>query len=529
MLEINLNDIEPSIAGPKRPQDRIALSDVKDTFNELLTRPIAEDGFGVTESDSDAEINHGSVVISAITSCTNTSNPSVMIGAGLLAKKAVEKGLRVPDYVKTSLAPGSRVVTEYLRNTGLLPYLEKLGYNVVGYGCTTCIGNSGPLNDVVQEAIDAENLVTASVLSGNRNFEARVHPEIKANFLMSPPLVVAYGLAGRIDINFATEPIGHNDSGEAVYLRDIWPTRKEIADMIATAVDRRTFKEMYESIGNQAPEWEELAGATGVLYPWNERSTYIQHPPFFDGFSREPAPISDITDARILGIFGNSVTTDHISPAGAIAAASPAGSYLQERGVEPRDFNTYGARRGNDRVMSRRGTFANRRVRNLMTPDVEGGYTVQYPEETQTTIYEAALNYSENDIPTVIFAGQDYGMGSSRDWAAKGPKLLGVKAVVVESYERIHRSNLIGMGILPLQFMDGENAQTLNLDGNEIISITGFADDLKPGQTATMKIVRTNGETQTTQLLIRIDSPVEVEYYKNGGILDYVIRNFLSA
>ncbi len=528
VLEINLNDIEPSIAGPKRPQDRIALSDVKGTFNELLTRPVAEDGFGVTETEGKEEITHGAVVISAITSCTNTSNPSVMIGAGLLAKKAVEKGLRVPDYVKTSLAPGSRVVTEYLRNTGLLPYLEKLGYNVVGYGCTTCIGNSGPLNDVVQEAIDAEDLVTASVLSGNRNFEARVHPEIKANFLMSPPLVVAYGLAGRIDINLATEPIGHNDSGEAVYLRDIWPSRKEIAEMIGTAVDRKTFKEMYESIGNQAPEWEELAGATGVLYPWNERSTYIQHPPFFEGFSREPAQISDITDARILGIFGDSVTTDHISPAGAIAAASPAGSYLQERGVETRDFNTYGARRGNDRVMSR-GTFANRRVRNLMTPDVEGGYTVQYPEETQTTIYEAALNYSENDIPSVIFAGQDYGMGSSRDWAAKGPKLLGVKAVVVESYERIHRSNLIGMGILPLQFMDGENAQSLNLDGSEIISITGFADDLQPGQTATMTVSQTNGETQTTQLLIRIDSPVEVEYYKNGGILDYVIRNFLST
>ncbi|MCY4401232.1 MAG: aconitate hydratase AcnA [Candidatus Poribacteria bacterium] len=528
VLEIDLNDIEPSIAGPKRPQDRIALSDVKETFNELLTRPVAEDGFGVTVDENGGDITHGSVVISAITSCTNTSNPSVMIGAGLLAKKAVEKGLRVPDYVKTSLAPGSRVVTEYLRNTGLLPYLEKLGYNVVGYGCTTCIGNSGPLNKVVQEAIDAKNLVTASVLSGNRNFEARVHPEIKANFLMSPPLVVAYGLAGRIDIDLATEPIGHNDVGEAVYLRDIWPTRKEIADMISASVDRRTFKEMYEAIGNQAPEWEELAGATGVLYPWNVRSTYIQHPPFFEEFSREPAPISDITDARVLGIFGDSVTTDHISPAGAIAAASPAGSYLQERGVETRDFNTYGARRGNDRVMSR-GTFANRRVRNLMTPDVEGGWTLQYPEGTQTSIYEAALTYSENGIPTVIFAGQDYGMGSSRDWAAKGPKLLGVKAVVVESYERIHRSNLIGMGILPLQFMDGENAQTLNLDGSEIISITGFADDLQPGQTATMKISRTNGETLTTKLLIRIDSPVEVEYYKNGGILDYVIRNFLSV
>ena len=528
VLEIDLSEIEPSIAGPKRPQDRIALSDVKNTFNELLTRPVAEDGFGVTEGTSDDVITHGSVVISAITSCTNTSNPSVMIGAGLLAKKAVEKGLRVPDYVKTSLAPGSRVVTEYLRNTGLLPYLEKLGYNVVGYGCTTCIGNSGPLNEVVQEAIDVENLVTASVLSGNRNFEARVHPEIKANFLMSPPLVVAFGLAGRIDIDLATEPIGHNDAGEAVYLRDIWPTRQEIADMIGAAVDRKTFKDMYESIGNQAPEWEELAGATGVLYPWNARSSYIQHPPFFEGFSRKPTPISEITDARILGIFGDSVTTDHISPAGAIAAASPAGSYLQERGVETQDFNTYGARRGNDRVMSR-GTFANRRVRNLMTPDVEGGWTLQYPEGTQTTIYEAALHYSKNNVPTVIFAGQDYGMGSSRDWAAKGPKLLGVKAVVVQSYERIHRSNLIGMGVLPLQFKDGENAQTLNLDGSEIISITGFANDLQPGQTATMKIVRANGETQTTELLIRIDSPVEVEYYKNGGILDYVIRNFLSA
>ncbi len=529
VIEIDLADIEPSIAGPKRPQDRIALSNVKETFTELLSRPVAEDGFGVSESDGDGNgITHGSVVISAITSCTNTSNPSVMIGAGLLAKKAVEKGLRVPDYVKTSLAPGSRVVTEYLQNTGLLPYLEELGYNVVGYGCTTCIGNSGPLNDVVQEALNKANLVTASVLSGNRNFEARVHPEIKANFLMSPPLVVAYGIAGRIDIDFTTEPLSHNETGEAVFLKDIWPTRQEIAEMIGAAVDRRTFREMYESIGNQAPEWEDLTGATGVLYPWNERSTYVQHPPFFEGFSREPAPISDVVDARILGIFGDSVTTDHISPAGAIAAASPAGHYLQEHGVEARDFNTYGSRRGNDRVMSR-GTFANRRVRNLMTPDVEGGFAVQYPEETQTTIYEAALHYSGNGVPTVIFAGQDYGMGSSRDWAAKGPKLLGVKAVVVESFERIHRSNLIGMGILPLQFKDGENAQTLNLDGSEIISITGFADDLQPGQMATMSIVRSNGETETTELLIRIDSPVEVEYYKHGGILDYVIRNFLSA
>ncbi len=529
ILEIDLASIEPSIAGPKRPQDRIALSSVKETFTELLTRPVAEDGFGVAKLDTDPDaITHGSVAISAITSCTNTSNPSVMIGAGLLAKKAVEKGLRVPDYVKTSLAPGSRVVTEYLQNTGLLPYLEELGYNVVGYGCTTCIGNSGPLNDVVQEAIDAGNLVTASVLSGNRNFEARVHPEIKANFLMSPPLVVAYGLAGRIDIDFNTEPIGHNDIGDAVYLKDIWPTQQEIAEMVGAAVDRQTFREMYEAIGNQAPEWEELAGAAGVLYPWNERSTYVQHPPFFEDFARHPAPISDIVDARVLGIFGDSVTTDHISPAGAIAAGSPAGEYLQLHGVEVLDFNTYGSRRGNDRVMSR-GTFANRRVRNRMTPEVEGGFTIQYPERTQTTIYEAALRYRENGVPTVIFAGQDYGMGSSRDWAAKGPKLLGVKAVVVESYERIHRSNLIGMGVLPLQFKAGENVETLNLDGSEIISITGFADTLQPGQMATMQIVRTNGDMQTTQLLIRIDSPVEVEYYKHGGILDYVIRNFLSA
>ncbi len=532
ILEIELSDIEPSVAGPRRPQERIALSAVKQTFTKLLTQPTREGGFDVTSTDkhtADTDtLTHGTVAISAITSCTNTSNPSVMIGAGLLAKKAVEKGLRVPDYVKTSLAPGSRVVTEYLQNTGLLPYLEKLGYNVVGYGCTTCIGNSGPLDETVQAAIDAENLVTASVLSGNRNFEARVHPEVKANFLMSPPLVVAYGLAGRIDVDMTREPLGYNDAGEPVYLRDIWPSGHEIADMIRTAVDRKTFRQMYEQIENQAPEWEELLGASGMLYPWNEKSTYVQHPPFFEGFTREPAPISDIVEARILGIFGDSVTTDHISPAGAIAAASPAGHYLQEHGVEPLDFNTYGARRGNDRVMSR-GTFANRRVKNLMTPDIEGGFTVQYPDNTQTTIYEAALNYRENRVPTVIFAGKDYGMGSSRDWAAKGPKLLGVKAVVVESYERIHRTNLIGMGILPLQFKSGENTQTLALDGSEIISITQFADNLQARQMAKMDIVRANGETHTTELRVRIDSPIEVEYYKHGGILDYVIRNFLST
>ena len=536
VLTIDLNEIEPSVAGPKRPQDRIELSKVKETFTGLLTQPITDDGFGLTQEQIDGDreksrdyhgLTHGSVVISAITSCTNTSNPSVMIGAGLLAKKAVEKGLKVPDYVKTSLAPGSRVVTEYLRNTGLLPYLEKLGFNVVGYGCTTCIGNSGPLNEVVQEALDELNLVTASVLSGNRNFEARIHPEVKANFLMSPPLVVAYGIAGRIDIDLTNEPLGHNDDGEPVYLRDIWPSHREIADLISQTVDAKMFKEIYEKIGSQAPEWDALEGVTGELYPWSEESTYIQKPPFFADFKREPAPISDIKSARILGIFGDSVTTDHISPAGPIAPDSPTGRYLQEQGVSRRDFNTYGSRRGNDRVMSR-GTFANPRVKNLMLPGVEGGFTIQYPEEKQTTIYEAAMHYVENGIPTVIFAGGEYGMGSSRDWAAKGPKLLGVKAVIVENFERIHRSNLIGMGLLPLQFKDGENAQSLNLDGSEIINITGVAGDIQPGQTAKMEIITQSGEKRETELLVRIDTPIEVEYYKHGGILDYVIRNLMK-
>ena len=535
VLEVDLNAIEPSIAGPKRPQDRIELSKVKETFTGLLTQSITEGGYGLTQDRIEADrekqadhhdLTHGAVVISAITSCTNTSNPSVMIGAGLVAKKAVEKGLAVPDYVKTSLAPGSRVVTEYLRNTGLLRYLEKLGFGVVGYGCTTCIGNSGPLDEVVQEAIGDLNLVTASVLSGNRNFEARVHPDIKANFLMSPPLVVAYGIAGRIDIDLVSEPLGHNDDGDAIYLSDIWPSGSEIAELISQAVDAKTFKQAYEEIGGQAPEWDELEGATGVLYPWREESTYVQKSPFFENFKPEPAPISDIKGARILGIFGDSVTTDHISPAGAIASDSPAGQYLIDHGVESRDFNTYGARRGNDRVMAR-GTFANKRVKNLMLPGVEGGFTTQYPDRKQTTIYEAAMHYIESGIPTVIFAGNDYGMGSSRDWAAKGPKLQGVKTVVVESFERIHRSNLIGMGILPLQFKDGENAQSLDLDGSEIINITGVAGDLQPGQAVVMEIISESGEKRETELLVRIDAPVEIEYYKHGGILDYVIRNLM--
>ena len=536
VLIVDLDAIEPSIAGPKRPQDRIALSKVKETFPRLLTAPLTEGGYGLSQAEleghrqqaeSAGSITHGDVAIAAITSCTNTSNPSVMIAAGLVAKKAVEHGLRVPDSVKTSLAPGSRVVTEYLQGTGLLPYLEKLGFNVVGYGCTTCIGNSGPLDEDIQSAIEAGNLVAVSVLSGNRNFEARVHRDVKASFLMSPPLVVAYALAGRVDVDLTSEPLGHNDGDEPVYLRDVWPTREEIADLIAQSLDANTFKRLYAEIANQAPEWEELDIPTGELYHWSDESTYIQKPPFFDGFELEPAPITDIQGARVLAILGDSVTTDHISPAGAIGADSPAGKYLIEHGVDRRDFNTYGARRGNDRVMSR-GTFANNRIKNAMLPDVEGGYTVTYPSGEQTTMYEAGQHYLQQNTPLVVFTGKEYGAGSSRDWAAKGPKLLSVKAVVAESYERIHRSNLIGMGILPLEFKEGESAASLGLKGSEVINITGFADNLQPGQTATMEWIDESGAKRSTELLIRIDAPIEVEYYQHGGILDYVIRNLMA-
>ena len=536
VLMIDLDAIEPSIAGPKRPQDRIALSKVKETFPRLLTAPLTEGGYGLSQgeieehrqqAETSGSITHGDVAIAAITSCTNTSNPSVMIAAGLVAKKAIEGGISVPDSVKTSLAPGSRVVTEYLQGTGLLPYLEKLGFNVVGYGCTTCIGNSGPLDEEIQSAIEAGNLVAVSVLSGNRNFEARVHRDVKASFLMSPPLVVAYALAGRIDVDLTSEPLGYNDANEPVYLRDVWPTRGEIADLIAQSLDASTFKRLYAEIANQAPEWDELDIPTGELYHWTEESTYIQKPPFFEGFKLEPEPITDIQDARVLAILGDSVTTDHISPAGAIGADSPAGKYLIEHGVERRDFNTYGARRGNDRIMSR-GTFANNRIKNAMLPDTEGGYTLTYPSGEQTTMYEAGQHYLQQNTPLVVFTGKEYGAGSSRDWAAKGPKLLGVKAVVSESYERIHRSNLIGMGILPLQFKEGESAASLGLTGSEVISITGFADNLQPGQTAAMEWIDQSGTKRSTELLIRIDAPIEVEYYQHGGILDYVIRNLMA-
>ncbi len=536
VLMIDLDAIEPSIAGPKRPQDRIELSKVKETFPRLLTTSLTEGGYGLSQAqleehrqqaEASGGITHGDVAIAAITSCTNTSNPSVMIAAGLIAKKAVEHGIHVPDSVKTSLAPGSRVVTEYLQGTGLLPYLEKLGFNVVGYGCTTCIGNSGPLDEDIQSAIEAGNLVAVSVLSGNRNFEARIHRDVKASFLMSPPLVVAYALAGRIDVDLTSEPLGYNDANQPVYLRDVWPTRREIADLIAQSLDANTFKRLYAEIANQAPEWDELDIPTGELYHWSEESTYIQKPPFFEGFKLEPAPITDIQGARVLAILGDSVTTDHISPAGAIGADSPAGKYLIEHGVERRDFNTYGARRGNDRIMSR-GTFANNRIKNAMLPHIEGGYTVTYPSGEQTTIYEAGQHYLQQNTPLVVFTGKEYGSGSSRDWAAKGPKLLGVKAVIAESYERIHRSNLIGMGILPLQFKEGEDAASLGLEGSEVISITGFADNLQPGQTATMEWVDESGTKRSAELLIRIDASIEVEYYQHGGILDYVIRNLMA-
>lgn len=537
VLTIELDAIEPSISGPKRPQDRIVISKVKDTFSNLLKQPITDGGYGLSESDfprhgsvptQDEQMTHGSVVIAAITSCTNTSNPSVMIGAGLLAKNAVEHGLRVPDYVKTSLAPGSRVVTEYLNQTGLLGYLEKLGFGLVGYGCTTCIGNSGPLDETVQRRIDEENLVTASVLSGNRNFEARVHRDVKANFLMSPPLVVAYALAGTIDIDLNSEPLGYSDTGAPVYLADVWPASREIAELVSQSVDPASFKRLYAKIDDQSPEWDKLEPPEGGIYRWSEASTYIQKPPFFEDFKLQPESITDIRGARVLALLGDSVTTDHISPAGAIGADSPAGKYLVSRNIPVKDFNTYGSRRGNDRVMTR-GTFANNRVKNLMLPGVEGGYTLKFPSKEKTSIYDAAQYYAQQGTPLVVFAGAEYGSGSSRDWAAKGVALLGVRAVVAESFERIHRSNLIGMGVLPLQFQGGESIQSLNLGGSEIINITGIETNLEPGQTVNMAYIDDSGAQRQTQLLVRIDTPVEVEYYRHGGILNYVLRNLMAS
>ncbi|HST53629.1 MAG TPA: aconitate hydratase [Pyrinomonadaceae bacterium] len=618
LLELDISTIEPSVAGPKRPQDRIELSDLKDKFADLLTKPAGESGYertseqagerfhvdlsrevhevaralpvlpgalhaggGAQEQESapraaatepvgqlgatsdrgtntltevemmnnrptpdrvdfdeptaeftitpngGAELGHGDVVIAAITSCTNTSNPGVMLAAGLLAKKAVERGLRVPPTVKPSLAPGSRVVTEYYRKTGLQPYLDKLGFQIVGYGCTTCIGNSGPLDPRIESVINDHDLVTASVLSGNRNFEARVHQSVRANFLMSPPLVVAFALAGTVNRDLTSEPLGKGSNGEEVFLRDIWPTLEEIGEVLGAATDPETYRRLYSDFAEANPLWNDITAVTGEVYEWDSQSTYIQEPPYFEKFSMEPGTFSDIRGARPLAIFGDSVTTDHISPAGAIKAKSPAGRYLLLRGVETQDFNSYGSRRGNHQVMVR-GTFANVRIKNQMLPGTEGGVTALQPTGEQMPIYDASVHYQAAGVPLVVIAGQEYGTGSSRDWAAKGTLLLGVRAVVAESFERIHRSNLVGMGVLPLQFKEGTNARALRLDGSEVFDITGLGGEIEPRQDVTLHIRRANGEEDEVPVTLRIDTPIEIEYYRHGGILPFVLRQLIS-
>jgi aconitate hydratase len=539
-LEIDLTTIEPSLAGPKRPQDRIALSQLKTSFQSALGTPTNGGGYGLqvpdlyqhasvrinTESEDykTVEIGHGALVMAAITSCTNTSNPSVMIGAGLLAKKAVERGLRVPSYVKTSMAPGSRVVTEYLKDAGLMDALNTLGFNIIGYGCTTCLGNSGPLPDHIAQAIADNNIVAAAVLSGNRNFEGRVHPLVKANFLASPPLVVAYALAGTMDIDLVNEPLGEDQYGCPVFLRDIWPSQEEVADAIARTSKPETFERLYRDLGSSNPDWNAISGETSLLYPWSSGSTYIQKPPFFDkGVSAQT-----IQNARVLAIFGDSITTDHISPVGSIPADSPAGRYLIDQGVERKDFNQYGARRGNDRVMVR-GTFANIRIKNMMVPGVEGGATIHYPDGQPTTIFDAAMHYRREDVPMVIIAGKEYGTGSSRDWAAKGPLLLGVRAVLAESFERTHRSNLVGMGVLPLQFKPGQNAKSLGLTGQEMVTIDRIGAGMTPKQDISVTVEKPDHTRFNFLMMVRLDTAVEIEYYTNGGILPTVLSRLVDS
>ena len=589
-LELNLSDVQPAVAGPKRPQDRINLPALGETFRSLLQKPVKDGGYGMKDVDLDAKhlvqlngsppsdgdmpssdkngpsielgeernkaemvnnrptpdtakelkdsaadpfqhgeslIGHGSVLIAAITSCTNTSNPSVMLAAGLLAKKAVERGLKIDPAVKTSLAPGSRVVTDYLDKTGLQKYLDQLGFNLVGYGCTTCIGNSGPLHPKIEKAINEYDLVAASVLSGNRNFEARVHQNIKANFLMSPPLVVAFALAGRVDVDLSKEPIAKDKDGKETFLRDLWPSLKEVRDAMQSALKPEVFRKLYRDFADQNPKWNEIPSSTGEVYQWDETSDYIHEPPFFKDFSMDVGKIDNIVGARALGIFGDSVTTDHISPAGAIKATSPAGEYLKSRGIRPEDFNSYGSRRGNDLVMTR-GTFANVRIKNLMAPGTEGGVTRHFPDGETMSIFDAAMKYQKENVPLVILAGTEYGTGSSRDWAAKGTRLLGVKAVVATSFERIHRSNLVGMGVLPLQFLDGVTAQSLGLDGSQTFSIDGLSDAIQPGQRLTMEIESRKGEKRYVPVKLRIDTPIEVDYYRHGGILPFVLRQLLA-
>lgn len=530
-LELDMSTVEPSIAGPKRPQDRISLSTVKDQWHALLKTPLSERGFELEDAnlkdsvaikgEASYDLTHGSVVLAAITSCTNTSNPSVMLASGVLAKKAVEKGLQTQPWVKTSLAPGSLVVTDYLKSSGLDQYLEKLGFFTVGYGCTSCIGNSGPLAPEIEAAIQTKNLTVASVLSGNRNFEGRVNPHTKANFLASPPLVVAYAIAGTMDIDFASEPLGKDAGGNPVMLTDIWPSAEEVraAEGVITP---EMYRGRYDDIEDVSPMWNDIVGKGGDVYEWDADSTYIQNPPFFKGMSREVPPPVEISDARVLVKVADSVTTDHISPAGAISGDSPAADYLRANGVEKADFNSYGSRRGNDQVMVR-GTFANIRLRNQLVPGVEGGYTVHFPTAKEMSVFEAADLYRKDNTPLIVLAGKEYGTGSSRDWAAKGTYLLGVKTVVAASYERIHRSNLLGMGVLPLQFKDGATPDSLGLSGEESFSIIGLSDGLKPQQELTLRV-----DGRDIPIFSRLDTAVEIEYFKNGGILHNVLRNFLN-
>jgi len=536
VVELDLDSIVPSLAGPKRPQDRIALPAMKETFNTLFSKPIAENGFNqpadklntryATGKDG-LEIGNGDVLIAAITSCTNTSNPGVLLAAGLLAKKAVAKGLKVAPHIKTTLAPGSRVVTEYLRNAGLLDSLTELGFGLAAYGCTTCIGNAGPLREDIDKTITDNGLVCAAVLSGNRNFEARIHPNLKANFLASPPLVVAFAIAGRMNINLDTEPLGTGRDGQPVYLKDIWPNSAEVQTVMKFAADPAVYRKLYSDLTRDLPLWNAIQAPTGNLYQWDD-STYIARPPFFDASTPK---VSDIKGAKALALFGDSVTTDHISPAGSFKPATPAGQYLQDHKVAVKDFNSYGSRRGNHEVMMR-GTFANVRVKNLMLPPgadgsrIEGGYTLYQGE--QMAIYDAAMKHIADGTPTFIFAGEEYGTGSSRDWAAKGTQLLGVKAVIARSYERIHRSNLVGMGVLPLQFKGNDSVASLNLTGDETFDLLGINDNLRPQQDVQLSITRKDGSKQTVALLLRIDTPIEVDYYQNGGILPYVLKELVS-
>src|SRR5262245_23665825 len=531
-LELDLSKVEPSLAGPRRPQDRVALSKSKQSFQEALpamlskqAKPVAH--VEVTDDGKRYGLAHGSVVIAAITSCTNTSNPAVMIAAGILAKKAVERGLEVKPWVKTSLAPGSRVVTDYLKDTGLMSYLERLRFHLVGYGCTTCIGNSGPLPEPVASAVKDNHLVVAAVLSGNRNFEGRINALVRANYLASPPLVVAYALAGRMDVDLSTEPLGNDRNGTPVYLRDVWPSQKEVMSAINSSVRAEMFRKAYEESLQGDERWQRLEAPSGEIFRWDERSTYVKRPPYFENMPRQAPPLTDIRGARVLAVLGDSVTTDHISPAGSIQPESPAGKYLIDHGVSVKDFNSYGARRGNHEVMMR-GTFANIRLRNHMAPGTEGGWTVHLPDKTQTTIYDAAMQYQKEGVPLLVIAGKEYGSGSSRDWAAKGPRLLGVQAVLAESFERIHRSNLVGMGIVPLQFKEGENAASLGLTGFEIFDIEGIAAGLQPGMLVTVRVRTENGKEGRFQAGVRIDTPYEIQYYRNGGILQYVLRQLIG-